>query len=1145
MANMNMAKGGAPRVVAIRSGNSAVMKPQSYLGGSLFQSYISATKQCGARYDKPLNAQVVPIASAAECVRRLSDAGFEVEVQPDLAAALASTVPAAEAPKPAGRGLVSAAVFEPAGYLGGNFAAYREALTGAKYDGKVNRASLPVAVEIVKKLVAAGFVVDVAPDLAERLKNLVSQVREDVSAGKARAEALDAELKKKGLSLFGYQKDGVAWLSGRHNALLLDDMGLGKAQPVSEHVLTPDGWVEIGSLKVGDLVIGSTGTPVCVTGVYPQGMKPVFRVTMTDGASTRCCMQHLWHVQTPLDRSRGGKHRVLSLEDMVGQGLKYGWSCDNCTKWFVPIVDAIQFSEKSFSVHPYLLGALLANGRLGNSVQHSGPQEQRDEMLPYIPESLSYTHCASAGEWTHTIASARAGLANPLIRAIKELGLQHTESHQRFVPPQYLCGSVQQRIDLLQGLMDNDGTVGKKSGQLEYNTTSEQLAHDVMDLIRSLGGSAWMSTRRTKFTYKGEVKEGRTDHRVRMALPFCPFRMSWKKAFFKPRTKYPPAHGIASVEPVCEEECVCIAVDASDHLYVTEDFILTHNTIQTMTALPAGAPVVVVCPAVVKGVWKNEAAKWRPDFKVTILSGRNSFRWPAPGEIVVTNYDVLSDDIGTPPPETIVVGDEIHLIKAGTKSKRGARFRALSKAARESGGRSYGLTGTPLLNRPPELWNILNSLGLAEEAFGSWKQFVDTFDGTPGEWGGFEWGTPRADAPQKLGRVSLRRVKKDVLPDLPSKVFQDVPVEISAKEKKAIDKMLRDAGMDVGKIVAAIEAASSGKHDLPAFTEISAARAALAAAKIPALLEMVEEYEEAAEPLVVFSAHRAPIDVLGEREGWATITGDTSPEKRTEIVDAFQAGNLRGVALTIKAGGTGITLTRASNSVFVDEDWTPGNNEQAADRICRIGQTRGCNYRRLVSDHVLDERVADLLARKRGIISASVDASNTTAAKSSELEIVDFDALASEARRETELADREAREREEAKERLAGLGREERERVEREREEERKRRRSEERDERAEARARRLGGEYEAEPERRPAKDAVEEWAAASVVMLANLDPDNAFFQNNVGFSKADGGAGHWLAQQLRAGQGLTSGAWKLAKQLAYRYQGQVGGPPS
>lgn len=151
-------------------------------------------------------------------------------------------------------------------------------------------------------------------------------------------------------------------------------------------------------------------------------------------------------------------------------------------------------------------------------------------------------------------------------------------------------------------------------------------------------------------------------------------------------------------------------------------------------------------------------------------------------------------------------------------------------------------------------------------------------------------------------------------------------------------------------------------------SQLAKARAQLAAAKVAPCVEIVEEFEEAEEPIVVASAYVAPCKALGARPGWACITGETPTAERGRIVDRFQAGELKGLALTYRAGGVGITLTRASNMILLDLDWTPAQISQMEDRECRIGQTRGVLIQRLVADHALDRHVIRLLTRKQRMI---------------------------------------------------------------------------------------------------------------------------------------------------------------------------------
>jgi len=538
------------------------------------------------------------------------------------------------------------------------------------------------------------------------------------------------------------------------------------------------------------------------------------------------------------------------------------------------------------------------------------------------------------------------------------------------------------------------------------------------------------------------------------------------------------------------------------------------KTIQALAALPGSPRVVVVCPAVAKGVWSREAKAWRPQLTVTELAGRGSFRWPAIGEIVVTNYDILPEAhkegckgkdakcegcapfLAECPEGVIVIADEAHGLK-NSKAQRTIRFRALAEVARSKRGRTWLLTATPLLNRPSELWSVYQAGNLAQEAFGSWKSFLRIFRGSPGRFGGYTWGLAEESAVERMQRVQLRRLRRDVLPDLPGKTRRMVEVTVGAKALKNAEAAFAQAfgTADAEEIVRAIRAGvEDGKS--AGFEGLSAARAALSAAKIPALLEHVEEFEENEEPVVVFSSYLAPIDALAGREGWAVITGETSAAERTRIQDEFQAGKLRGVACTIKAGGVAITLTRAAHALFVDQEWTPALNAQAEDRICRIGQTRGCTITVLVAKHPIDERVAELLNEKQEILDASVEQSKTVGD-------VRFEAPLDLSM----FKDPEPEPAPEAPQQRAVIG-----------------------------------GSGFRKAVRRPAASPVEEWAAHALLQLSGDDSDRARTINGVGFSKFDGAFGHDLARQVHGG--LTDGQWAAAIRLCRKYSRQVGSPP-
>lgn len=406
------------------------------------------------------------------------------------------------------------------------------------------------------------------------------------------------------------------------------------------------------------------------------------------------------------------------------------------------------------------------------------------------------------------------------------------------------------------------------------------------------------------------------------------------------------------------------------------------KTPQALMALPEGARTIVVCPAAVKAVWLREAGRFRPELETFVCKGRGSFRWPQPGEIVILNYELLPEVIPEGCPEGVVlIADEIHYCKS-FQAKRTGRFRALGKAVRSCGGRTWGLTGTPLTNRPPDLWGVLQAVGLAEATFGTWPFFAECFGGyqvyVTADRKVWEWGQPRGqEVAGRLRAVSLRRHKVDVLTELPPKRYEILTeTDLAAKDRKALDRVwaeLEKAGLGPDE--------ESGKKLLPTFEGMSEARAILARAKLPLLEAIVDSHEEAGEPLVVWSAHRAPVEAIGKRPGWGLLTGDVSLVERASLVERFQAGALLGLACTIQAAGVGLTMTRACREVFVDLDWTPAANEQAEDRLHRISQANAVLVTILTIDHPLEKRILDLCAWKRGIFEETVGASASYRAK--------------------------------------------------------------------------------------------------------------------------------------------------------------------
>ena len=364
----------------------------------------------------------------------------------------------------------------------------------------------------------------------------------------------------------------------------------GRAQPVDTPVLTPGGFRAIGELQVGDLVIGSNGEPTPVLGVYPQGEKEIYRVTAQDGASTLASGDHLWAVTTPADRRRGKPHRVLTTRELMGD-LRVAHQ----RKYELPLHSApVCFPHRGMPMDPYALGLLLGDGCVTGSTTPSFSTEDF-ELAWSLQVLLPGTDVHPRGKPDYVLKRAASPgevitIENPVTGAMRELGLIGTHSSTKFVPDLYLYNSADVRLAVLQGLLDTDGgpvTQPGRTCRVQYGTTSRRLHDDVLFLVRSLGGIAHSRVRQAAGRKPGLANGRPVGYRhdayvidIRLPAGVTPFRLTRKQR------KYDEAGGggrpmrfIDSIEPVGKAEAVCISVAAADSLYTTEDFLLTHNTL--------------------------------------------------------------------------------------------------------------------------------------------------------------------------------------------------------------------------------------------------------------------------------------------------------------------------------------------------------------------------------------------------------------------------------------------------------------------------------------------------------------------------------------------------------------------------------------
>ncbi len=390
------------------------------------------------------------------------------------------------------------------------------------------------------------------------------------------------------------------------------------------------------------------------------------------------------------------------------------------------------------------------------------------------------------------------------------------------------------------------------------------------------------------------------------------------------------------------------------------------KTVQALATLEEdGAfPAVVVCPASLKLNWQRETEHWLPHRSVQVVMGGG--KAIAKADITILNYEIVHahrERLAISRPKALIL-DESHYVK-NPAAKRTRAVRRLAESLPE-GAFKLALTGTPVMNHPDELIAQLRILGRLEE-FGSGARFKRRFQGAGAE-ERIHWHLRRT--------CFVRRLKKDVLPQLPEKRQVVVPVALDNERdyrlaEKDVVAWLQEQPLDLAEL----ESKKAAMLRAERLAQLNILRRVAARGKLGAALAWIDDFLESEEPLVVFAGHREIQEALVQRFPDAVhVVGADSVEARDAAVNAFQAegGPLLMIAST-RVGGQGLTLTRASNVAFLDLEWSPAMHDQAEDRTHRIGQRDAVTAWYLLAAETIDEDMASVLARKRGIVGAITD----------------------------------------------------------------------------------------------------------------------------------------------------------------------------
>lgn len=320
---------------------------------------------------------------------------------------------------------------------------------------------------------------------------------------------------------------------------------VGKAVTLDTKILTPNGWVLNRDIKVGDLVIGRNGKPTKVMGVFPQGVTRTYKVVFADGREIITSPEHLWTIKS----SHFTKDRVLTTEQIAELIKKDYYKNRLC----IPQYTGEHGIDKTFTIPPYVLGVLIGDGCLTQTgLTYCKPS---GKVFERIKRELPNRDIAMLPNSNVSIRSSK-----DLKAVLKQYGLC-VKSYEKFIPEEYLEGtSKQQRLDLLQGLLDTDGYQSKSYN--EFSTTSKRLAEQVRYLAWSLGYDCRLKTRMGKYKKDNKTIETRLNYRVIIS---------------NNRTKNSCI--IKDIIAYKDMETQCISVEAEDSLFVIENFIVTHNSL--------------------------------------------------------------------------------------------------------------------------------------------------------------------------------------------------------------------------------------------------------------------------------------------------------------------------------------------------------------------------------------------------------------------------------------------------------------------------------------------------------------------------------------------------------------------------------------
>lgn len=393
------------------------------------------------------------------------------------------------------------------------------------------------------------------------------------------------------------QEESIKFLMGQDHQVGLNIlMGFGKAQPLSTKIPTPDGYKLMRDLQIGDELFGGDGAITRVVGIFPQGVKDVYEVTLGDGRKTRCCKEHLWNYISTSTGRRG----TIPLGTMMNDYKIYHHYGDEYRYGIPLLTSPVKYKHQDVPIDPYVMGVMIGSGCLKNEMLSIISTDN------YIPSLISmkcgWKNHTSSGlnneyVWTGTTYSfykyTEDRDINILTKDIfSELpDLIGKEDYEKFIPEIYMYNDYETHIELLRGLLDSKGRISKRFGDINiiFQSSSDILLEQIQELIRGIGYVSEIYNRLITIIVPQDFSQELFTHPNKLQI--------LKQKSLDSNNRQFEYLELKDISYVGKDECQCIMVDNNDHLYVTENFIVTHNTFcVAYTSSKLGIKTMIITP---------------------------------------------------------------------------------------------------------------------------------------------------------------------------------------------------------------------------------------------------------------------------------------------------------------------------------------------------------------------------------------------------------------------------------------------------------------------------------------------------------------------------------------------------------------------